>query len=175
GANLGFKKEAFKKVGGYSNNLFTPSGDDEFLLFNIMTQFPYTTRFLKSKEAIVTTAPHDNMLAFLNQRKRWTSKWKYNKNWKAKLLYIFFFIDYSSFYLALALVLAQKLSIVFFLVVLLVRFASEFMYVYPIDRFTGGRSTFSSLLVIQIIYPLQFLLMGINSIFGSYTWKGRKY
>lgn len=175
GANLGFRKRAFEEVGGYENNLFTPSGDDEFLLFNIMKKFPHSTKFLKSEKAIVFTRAHTELSAFMNQRTRWTSKWKYNKNWKVRLSAILFFFDYLIFYMALILGALGVINWMYILTVVVFRCLSLFVFVSPVNRFLQGRSSFIPLLIFQIIYPIHVLFMGLNSIFGSYTWKGRKY
>lgn len=175
GANLGFRKRAFDEVGGYSNNLFTPSGDDEFLLFNIMNKFPKSTRFLKSKDAVVNTPAHNNLRSFLNQRARWTSKWKHNKNWKVRLNAVLFFFDYLIFYGAIIGAILELIDPIFMAEIAVLRFLAMYLFVTPVNSFMKGKSPFFPLLIFQIIYPLHVLFMGMNSIFGSYTWKGRKY
>lgn len=175
GANLGFKKRAFEEVGGYTNNLFTPSGDDEFLLFNIMRKFPNSTRFLKDQNAVVNTPAHPKLRSFINQRTRWTSKWKHNKNWKVRVSAILFFLDYLIFYAAIGTTLMGLFDPILLGLVVAARFLSLFFFVAPINKFMRGKSSFWPLLIFQIIYPLHVLFMGMNSIFGSYTWKGRKY
>ncbi len=175
GANLGFRKKAFEKVGGYTDNLFTPSGDDEFLLYNIMHAFPNSTLFLKNKDAVVNTPAHTKLRSFINQRVRWTSKWKFNKNWKVRLSAILFFLDYLVFYGAIVGSITGLLDPAFTLSVIALRFVSIYLFVAPINNFMKGKASFWPLLIFQIIYPLHVLFMGMNSIFGSYTWKGRKY
>lgn len=175
GANLGFRKKAFQEVGGYSNNFFTPSGDDEFLLFNIMKAFPNSTQFLKDKEAIVSTSAHIDIRSFINQRIRWTSKWKYNKNWKVRLSAVLFFIDYLLFCTAIYGIAFDLISIQSVITIVALRFLSLYIFVAPINNFLKGKNSLWPLLAFQIIYPMHVLFMGMNSIFGSYTWKGRKY
>ena len=175
GANLGFRKRAFEEVGGYTDNLFTPSGDDEFLLFNIMRKFPHSTKFMKSQEAIVSTAAHSSLRAFINQRTRWTSKWKHNKNGKVRVSAVLFFLDYLLFYAAVLGAFLGWFSPQLVGGIVFVRFFAMFTYVAPINRFLKGKGAFWPLVVFQIIYPLHVLFMGMNSIFGSYTWKGRRY
>ncbi len=175
GANLGFRKRAFEEVGGYTNNLFTPSGDDEFLLFNIMRRFPNSTRFLKDDNAVVNTPAHKELRSFINQRTRWTSKWKHNKNWKVRVSAVLFFLDYLLLYAGLGYTLIGGIDPLIMSSVIVVRFLSLFLFVSPINRFMKGKNSFWPLLIFQIIYPMHVLFMGMNSIFGSYTWKGRKY
>ncbi|WP_425391828.1 glycosyltransferase [Ekhidna sp.] len=175
GANLGFRKRAFEEVGGYTNNLFTPSGDDEFLLYNIMHRFPHSTRFLKSEGGIVNTPAHLKLSSFINQRVRWTSKWKYNKNRKVRASAILFFFDYLFFLVGIIGAIMGFFNPFLVGCIALVRFIAMWVFVAPINRFLRGKGSFFPLLIFQIIYPLHVLFMGMNSIFGSYTWKGRKY
>ncbi len=175
GANLGFKKRAFDEVGGYKSNLFTPSGDDEFLLYDIMKRFPHSTRFLKDPAAVVRTSAHTRFSSFINQRTRWTSKWKHNKNWKVRLSAVLFFFDYLFFYAALILGILGSLNLYFVILVFLLRYLSDFAFVASVNRFLKGKRSFLILIFFQIIYPMHVLFMGLNSIFGSYTWKGRNY
>jgi len=76
-ANMSFSKEVFKEIGGYKHTGATPSGDDELLMHKISKAYPDKLIFLKEKHAIVTTAALTNINSFLNQRKRWGSKWKH--------------------------------------------------------------------------------------------------
>ncbi len=175
GANLGFDKSAFFEVGGYENNLNIPSGDDEFLLYNIQRRFPGKTIFLKNRYAIVVTKTHARFSGFINQRIRWTSKWKYNKNLRLKLIAIWFFFDHFIFLLLLTLVLISAFPLTLFLIFMLVRGLSNLVYISPLQKFIGNNKWELSLFLIQIFYPFHVILMGVTSIFGRYTWKGRKY
>lgn len=175
GANLGFEKSAFFEVGGYTNNLNIPSGDDEFLLYSIQKKYAGQVAFLKNKSAIVLTKAHSKLAGFINQRIRWTSKWKHNKNLKLRLTAIMFFLDYSIFLSSLFYALAGVIPLEIYLLVFVVRWLANLLFVLPIHRFLGHRKAILSLLLIQIIYPFHVLFMGVNSIFGRYTWKGRKY
>lgn len=175
GANLGFTKKAFKEVGGYENNIQIPSGDDEFLLYNVLKKYPGKASFLKNKSAVVLTPAQQSIRRFINQRIRWTSKWKHNKNWKTRLAAILFFFDYVTL-IALIIGTISGAYLWYYLpILLLVRTFSDGIFTNPISRFLGNRSNITALIAMQIIYPFHVLLMGLNSIFGSYTWKGRKY
>jgi len=175
GANLGFMKEAFRMVGGYSDNISIPSGDDEFLLYSILKEYPGKVSFMKDKQAVVETPPHRAVSSFLNQRKRWTSKWKHNKNWKLRAVAVLFFLENISF-LILGLVMCFGLVTPYiFLFLFLVRFAISTSYMNIVNRFLGNSLTLIIPVAFQIFYPFHVLLMGMNSIFGTYTWKDRKY
>jgi len=175
GANLGFKKEAFKKVGGYENNIEIPSGDDEFLLYNIHHAYPGKAAFIKDKKAVVRTSPHKTLKSFTNQRKRWTSKWKYNKNRKLRVTAILFFFENISFLSLCCMMFLGWLESSLLLSLLASKFLLIATYLNLVNRFMGNSFAIISPLIFQIFYPFHVLLMGLNSIFGTYTWKGRKY
>ncbi|PSR00940.1 MAG: glycosyl transferase [Bacteroidetes bacterium SW_11_45_7] len=71
GANLAFEKSAYDKVGGYSNNTYTATGDDVFLMLKVQNKYPGGVKFLKAREAVVTTEPQPTYWALFQQRKRW--------------------------------------------------------------------------------------------------------
>ncbi len=175
GANLGFAKEAFTRVGGYTDNLEIPSGDDEFLLYSIARKYPDDVLFLKNKSAIVVTEAHSKLAGFINQRTRWTSKWKYHRNHKHRITAVLFFIDNCIFLGAFLLCLTSRLPVGVFLPLTLLRWLAVFFYIIPIKGFLGHGRNLVGTLLMQIIYPFHILFMGLNSIFGRYTWKGRKY
>lgn len=175
GANLGFDKQAFFEVGGYANNIHIPSGDDEFLLFNIQKKYPSHTSFLKNKAAMVVTNTHTSIYKFMNQRIRWTSKWKYNKNPDLRWTAVLFFFEYVCFLWLSYETIAGHFSIVHYLILMTLHAIALAMYIVPIQRFMGLKTKWPALILLQIIYPFHVIFMGVNSIFGNYTWKGRKY
>lgn len=175
GANLGFDKSAFFEVGGYADNLNIPSGDDEFLQYHVYQKHPDKVSFLKSKSAIVVTSTHTLFSKFINQRIRWTSKWKYHKNFKLRVTAVLFFCDHLLFLGGLGLTLAGNLPVYIVPLILVLRWIASCIYLFPIQKFLGLLTNGWSLLLLQIIYPFHVLFMGLNSIFGRYTWKGRNY
>lgn len=175
GANLGFTKTAFNEVGGYSNNIQIASGDDEFLLYNVLKRFPNQAKFLKNKSAIVISDAQKSLAEFINQRMRWTSKWKYNRNWKLRLMAVLFFIDNAMLVSLIWGMMSGDIALLLGLSMVLTRLVIDYLYLSSVSYFMGTRSILLPLMALQIIYPFHVLFMGISSIFGSYTWKGRKY
>src|SRR4029079_15835984 len=57
GANLAYSKKAFEEVGGFAGIYMIASGDDMLLMHKIYIRYPGKVMFLKSKDAIVQTAP----------------------------------------------------------------------------------------------------------------------
>ncbi|NJN41368.1 MAG: glycosyltransferase [Flammeovirgaceae bacterium] len=78
GANLAFRKEVYKTVGGYEGNFDIPSGDDEFLMRKIEEHFPGTIYYHHNPEVVVRTKALESMSQLFSQRIRWAGKWKFN-------------------------------------------------------------------------------------------------
>lgn len=175
GANLGFSKDAFIHVEGYQNNIHLPSGDDEFLLYNILKRYPGAASFIKDQRAVVTTQPHASLASFINQRTRWTSKWKHHKNWKLQATAVLFFMDYFSILILYLGMIFGWFDLLLGIIFLGLRFVAEAIFILSINQFMGNKGGIVHLLALQFIYPFHVLLMGLKSIFGNYTWKGRTY
>ena len=93
GANLAYEKAAFHEVDGFAGIDDIASGDDMLLMHKIYKRYPGQVMFLRSKEAIVQTAPVKTVTQFFNQRIRWASKAdKYDdKRMMPVLLLVYFF------------------------------------------------------------------------------------
>ncbi|MEP5612371.1 MAG: glycosyltransferase [Cyclobacteriaceae bacterium] len=175
GANLAFKKKAFEEVGGYQGNIGIPSGDDEFLLYDIMMKYPKSGRFLKSEFGTVRTKTQPTFGSFWNQRSRWISKWKYNKNWKLRLIAVLIFTDYLLFLLAIVGTVFGYFTIVFLGIIFIIRLAANYSLLKQVSNFLHHSNVLGPLLLLQLFYPVHVLVMGIGSLFSKYTWKGRSY
>lgn len=175
GANMAYSKEAFLKVDGYKGNENLASGDDEFLLQKIFAVFPGKVYFMKSHAAIVETMPKHNLKGFIQQRVRWASKWRFYNDFWMRLSWVFTYVDFMS-----VLVIALLMIIGNFLwlpgcMIIMARWLSEMWYLKGPVRFLGIRGTVLHLFTVSFIYPFYVLFLGFASIFGAYSWKGRRY
>ncbi len=175
GANISYRKDTFQKVGGYRGNEKIPSGDDEFLMFKIFNKYNKGITFLKSAEAVVRTQPKKNLKDLVNQRIRWSSKWRFHKSNYITIAALLFFIDYSILITVVSLTLTGKMDHTLVASVLLLRWLTEYYYISSVLRFLRGRPRWLNFLLMQIIYPLFVIFLGFASIFGIYHWKGRAY
>ena len=173
-ANMAYEKLVFNEVGGYEGNEEIPTGDDEFLLQKISKQFPGQIHFLKSRDAIVRTKPKDSLGSFFQQRIRWVSKWKYNLNRVIRLSSVFVFIDFGSV-LIVPFFLQSAWEWKLLALTISLRWLAELVYLLRTSRFFQISRPYSYILFLSIIYPAYAFLIGIASIFGRYSWKGRKY
>ncbi len=177
GANLAFRSQAFFTVGGYKSNIHIPTGDDEFLLYDVLKKFPGSGHFLKEENAIVHTSAHQSFNSFLNQRARWIGKWKHNKNRTLRMLAILFFLDYAILIGTIIIVSIGRdlFPLSLGLGLLLIRFTSELIFLKPTCSFLKVRHMAGINTLLQLFYPLHVFFMGLLSIFDQYTWKGRRY
>lgn len=173
GANLCFRKSSFVSVNGYDGNLEVPSGDDEFLARKIAAAFPDSIGFLKNKEAVVTSAPAKTIKTFFYQRLRWAGKWKYNSSWLSKLLAVQILLIQFAFIGLVLMACFHIEPIGLFVSLIGVKILLELVVIYPVARFLEIRWSWGAFFLLQLIYPLYVIAIGIMSQGMAYEWKGR--
>ncbi|MFT7029185.1 MAG: cellulose synthase/poly-beta-1,6-N-acetylglucosamine synthase-like glycosyltransferase [Marinoscillum sp.] len=175
GANMGYRKAVFEEVNGYAGNEGIASGDDEFLLQKVFKNHPEGISFLKDAEALVTTKAKGNLKEFLNQRIRWSSKWKHHKSVFIWIGAMIVFFNYVFVYGALAWSAYDIIWLPSVLCVIILRWLAMSRFLNKTATFSGIRYSHFMTFFLEIIYPVFVLFLGIASIFGKYSWKGRRY
>ncbi|RIV19702.1 glycosyltransferase [Fibrisoma montanum] len=173
GANLCYQKRVFEQVGGFSGVDHLASGDDEFLMHKVADQFPGRIQFVKNRNAIVTTAAHQSLRAFYQQRKRWASKWRAYTSWLPTLLAVFIFMANAAPVVALGGWLAGEFSAQTGLIVLLSKVIPEFLFLRSVLVFLQKKSSVKLIPLTQLIYPFYVILFGLAAQGKGYRWKGR--
>lgn len=182
GANLAYTKKAFKEVGGFTGIDNIASGDDMLLMHKIYKQWPDKVMFLKSKEAIVQTAPVHTLKEFFNQRIRWASKadkyddkrifvvlllvYLVNLLLLAYPLFILYYVAFGPYNMSYA-VLAEWLTL------LSLKTIVELIFLYPVAAFFGKRKMLWLFPLMQPFHIVYTVIAGWLGKFGSYKWKGR--
>lgn len=174
GANLAYEKKAFYEAEGFKGNKDISSGDDEFLMHKIHKKHPEKVLFLKNKEAIVYTSSKNNFKEFIDQRKRWASKWPYYSSFSVKGLAFFIFLYNLSLVLCVVFTLLGMYPIYFFLAQILLKTAAEFVFLKKILAFFEKKMHILSFIVLECIYPFYVMFFALGSKSGYYEWKGRK-
>lgn len=175
GANLAYQKTAFLRVNGYAGNEQIPSGDDEFLLQKVFGIYHGKVSYLRDQRAIVSTPAKETLAELLNQRIRWSSKWKFHKSAFIRLMAIMVFLNYAFFLYGALAVLAGWMPLALFGAIFLLRWLAVCIFSYPITQFLAVKGVLMGSVVFEIIYPFFAVILGIASIFGKYSWKGRSY
>ena len=171
-ANMGFRKNAFREVNGYEGNLHVASGDDEFLIRKIARRFPGGIVFMNFSESWITTKPMERVTDFFNQRLRWAGKWKYSTDLLTRLIAVFILLVQLAFVFGLTQTF-QRPGIS--TAVVGTKIIIEALYFFLIYRFQRTAFDLIAFFLLQIIYPLYGIVIGLRSLTGSYRWKDRNY
>jgi len=166
-ANLVFEKKVFSEVRGYTGNENVATGDDEYLLHKVSKVYPGQVRFMKNREAIVTTSANQSLSALTEQRRRWVSK-------SAK---------YENRYITAILVAAYlfNASIVYHLIfnppaglsLLIIKALTEGLFLWSVLKFFKRKQYILFLPLAEPFHILYVLIIGIWANLGAYNWKGR--
>lgn len=175
GANLSFLKSAFMEVDGYTGNSAIPSGDDEFLMRKIAARWKDAVRFLYNREAVVSTSAQPTLAAFLHQRLRWASKWKYNSSFFTKVTALLVLAFHSCFLLFFAFLVLGKIELTIALGLLFSKLLMEGVFLFSITSFLSLRWSWISFLAVQFIHSFYVVATGILSQVKIYDWKGRRW
>ncbi|PVW14218.1 glycosyltransferase [Marixanthomonas spongiae] len=186
GANLGYKKDLFQQLKGFSGNNHIASGDDIFMMENIQQLAPNTVHFLKSNAAVVTTQPQKKWRQVINQRVRWASKTAKQKNWLPKVvgglvfatnlwfvfgwIFVFFSLSFRYFFLFLFFMKVLIDGIIILLSA----------HSCLVNRKVFRKKTISAKFIFQMalsgfLYPFITVTVFVLSLLGGYKWKGRRY
>jgi cellulose synthase/poly-beta-1,6-N-acetylglucosamine synthase-like glycosyltransferase len=174
GANLAFTKKAFIEVGGYAHTSGTATGDDVFLLQKINRAFPGKALFLQDQQAIVYTKAQKSIPEFVQQRKRWASKWNLYTDLRVSGLAVFIFLSNFCMAVALLLLLTGNYSLRMFLVQIAIKFSAEFVFLTLVLAFLKKLDFVRFIIPLQGIYFLYVSFFGIITHKKGYFWKGRK-
>lgn len=173
GANLAFRRRVFFDVNGYEGNMDVASGDDEFLMRKIKNRYPKGIRFINAPDSVVTTRTQPDWKAFLNQRIRWASKWKYNSSPVSKglavvvlLMQIFFIMNW---FLVFSPLILQSLFLFSIKMIL------EAAFLLQVCRFLRIPWNWLAFFCLQFLYPAYVIGVGATSFFIPFRWKNRTF
>ena len=167
GQNLAYRKEAFRKVGGFESISHLVSGDDVNLM-QLFRKSGFKIVFNFLPENYTKTRMVKNCFQLLNQRSRWAS----NLKWQIALNPAFFI-----YLISVMVVLSFPLLMAFYSIVIaalfvLVRGIIEYKYVSNGFLVFGIRKKklkfYPVWFILQPIYILCVFFMGIMDIF---SWK----
>ena len=173
GANLAFSKEAFEAVGGYEGTTHLATGDDYLLVHKLQTAFPGAVKYLKSRKALVSTAPQPDMLSFFQQRIRWASKsGKYKDSALTAQLVLVYAVN-----LALLVAFLMAFTPAFywggFLFLVALKIGVEYYFLEPVLRYYRLSHLSLYFLFLQPFHIFYVVLAGLLGFAGKYEWKAR--
>lgn len=174
GANLAYRRAAFEKVGGYSQNQHVASGDDEFLMRSINQEYQGSVRFQSHKNSIVFTQATPSIKEFWFQRLRWASKWKYN-TFHVQILAIGVLLVHAvfiggMFYSVASSDFGMRIAA---LAMLLIKMLCELVFLKQVSDYWGVSWNWAAFITLQVVHPFYVVLTGLFSNFMPNAWKGR--
>lgn len=174
GANFAYTKSFFTELGGFNGMKPTAGGDDVLLLQKAVLQAPDKVAYLKSRDAIVSTKPENDLFALFMQRVRWASKSTGYKNNYAKILALFVLLMNLALLLGFVAALLGWMPWIWLAVGFGIKYVSDWALMLKAGAFLYSRKLVLPL-ASAVLYPVFAVTVGIYSLFGSFTWKDRKF
>lgn len=174
GANLAYERNAFYKVGGFAGIDKIASGDDMLLMHKIANQYPGQVHFLKSKDAIVATAPMPTWKDFFNQRIRWASKAaKYDDKRILPVLLLVYLFNLSFLVLFMG-GFWNHYYWIFLLILWVLKTMVELPLFSSVAEFFNKQWALKLFFFFQPLHIIYTVASGLFGQFGKYEWKGRQ-
>jgi len=173
GRNMGFRKSAFIKIGGYNGIEHFISGDDDLLIQKFASKTNDKILFNYDKDSLVPSCAPNSLQQFVNQRIRFASKG----------------IDYYSidttmaFKILLPLILCVNISVlvsfynivtfgsVKWSLVFYCKLIADCILTYVFFKKISYRWNFISFLFLSFVHPLYITIFAISAPFLEFRWK----
>ena len=174
GANFAYTKKFFTAIGGFGGINDKVSGDDVLLLQKAVAANKEKVHYLKNPDFIVQTKPENDLFKLFMQRVRWAGKTTgYNSNY-AKLLAVVVLLMNFSLVLGCWLMVVGKLKFEVVVLAFAVKYLTDYIMLYKSNSYLRNGKFFAPI-ASTIVYPFFSSLVGIYSLFGNFTWKGRRF
>ena len=174
GANFAYTKKFFNELGGFGGINNTASGDDVMLLQRALKTTSDKVHYLKNTETIVKTKPENDLFKLFMQRVRWASKTTSYKNTYAKLLAVVVLLMNLSLVVVCGLWIVGKFGIWNLSIVFFIKYLVDYILLYKSNQYLRKGKLLLPL-ASSLVYPILSSLVGIYSLFGNFTWKGRTF
>ncbi|MCB2210869.1 glycosyltransferase [bacterium] len=173
GSNLAARRSAYERIGGYESNATVTSGDDVFLLQDIVKNGG-DVRFVERQEAYVFSHPVDTAREWVNQRARWSSKGFYYPPFLMFLVVGTFFY-YLMVALSLPLALFGRVAPGMAALLVMSKLSTEsFIMKFGMERFQE-RFPMGKFFLTQLIHAPAIFFAGFKGQFFKFTWKNQSF
>jgi cellulose synthase/poly-beta-1,6-N-acetylglucosamine synthase-like glycosyltransferase len=177
GANFAYTKNFFLEIKGFEGNSNLASGDDVFLLQKAIKNNPSGVHYLKNHDFIVYTKPEKTITKLFMQRLRWASKTgDYDSDFAKGLAVIVLLMNtilvvgcIQWFANCLKNETVNLLKFIF-----LIKITMDYLLLFKINKFIKN-SNFFFPIISSFIYPFFCTIVGMYSLFGGFSWKGRRF
>ncbi len=171
GANIAFRKSAFREVNGYGEHL--NSCDDETLMQRMVKRNAGRVVFNFDPAATVTTSTPDTIVRFWRQRTRWAAK---RGHYEGKLILARLIALYGFFLVVFLSALAALLDPILFIplvVVLGVKIAAELIVLSKGARVFRQRIPFLHFLIAELLHVPYIAIAALIAQLSALRWKNR--
>ncbi len=176
GANLAFRSHLLKELCFSNLKIETPSGDDVFLLMEVLrTHGAKAIRFQWDANHWVTTKFVQTFEQLVQQRIRWTSKSKHYSN--PFLIFVSFLIFLNNisvpilFFWSLFSFKILPLLVLFWLL----KGTIDYLFIRKVSAISEQQFALSAYLNTALIYPFFMSYIAVIGQFVNFKWKGREY
>lgn len=173
GANLAFRKDIWKEVGGYEQHKEIPSGDDEFFVQAVADKYADKIYFRRAPESVVSTKANENFLQFFNQRIRWAGKWKSYQDKRMSIVAALIFLFHVGICGAIIQLFATGEQLL--LILFGIKIIMEGILISSVARVMRTRFYPFAFTLLQFLYSPYVVFFGLTTNFVSYSWKGRRF
>lgn len=174
GANFAYTKKLFNEIGGFGGNNKMASGDDVFLLQKALKNYADKVHYIKNTDTIVKTKPENDLYKLFMQRVRWASKTTGYSGYYSKSLAVVVLAMNLSLVIGLYLLISNCLNWKTLLIVFSVKYFVDYLLLLKTNQYLR-KGKFIFPLASSLVYPFFCSLVGVYSLFGSFTWKGRSF
>jgi cellulose synthase/poly-beta-1,6-N-acetylglucosamine synthase-like glycosyltransferase len=174
GANFAYTKKLFNELDGFNSNNKIASGDDVFLLQKATKNHLDKIHYLKNTESIVKTKPENDLFDFFMQRVRWASKTNGYQSTYAKFLAIIVLLINAGLVGCCLLSMVGKFDWSILLGVFSAKYLVDYWLLFKTNKYLL-KGKWLLPLATSVIYPFYSSLVGVYSLFGSFSWKGRQF
>ncbi|MPM93224.1 hypothetical protein SDC9_140360 [bioreactor metagenome] len=167
GNNISITKEAYNKIGGYTNLAFSVTED--YVLLKAIFNAGFEVRYLCDTNTVVETLPVETFSEYMSQRKRWAIG-GIDLGWKA------FVYVASSVCLWLAIILSFIVCNYYLLVISVVlRFLGDTLILYPVFNILDIKYLKKWVPLSVCFYSLTEIILPFTLLNRTVKWKGQTF
>jgi hypothetical protein len=130
--------------------------------------------YLKHHDSIVKTKPENDLFKLFMQRVRWASKTTSYKNTYAKILAIVVLLMNLSLVIAYCLLPIASLNWKLLFIGFLIKYVVDYVLLFQSNTYLR-KGKFLVPIASSLLYPVFCSTVGLYSLFGNFTWKGRRF
>lgn len=173
GASCAYRKKLFFEVGGFTDNFHLASGDEEFLMQKIKSHTRYKVKACINSNSTTYTDANKNLIEFINQRKRWSSKIPYYPNKKLLAWLVSIYLFYFSTIILILISLFYSTILYMLAIILIIKYVVDFSFIRKGATYLNFNIEKKLLPIAEFIHLPYIVIIPLLGIFGKFNWKGR--